>query len=388
MPSDEGWLSRAGLRLWSPALLLRSVVTCGLITALPSLIGCGTSGHAGEPVPRRVPRGAVAIVGAAPITATSFRHWLVIVYKGRVATGPASERPVPDPPGYPRCIATRRAAGARVSDGVLRPACASEYREAAADTVSFLIRAQALVQESQAEGINESVLNRLVSQRAAHVAPPAQSGMTAADFAFQVRLDIVAEALQSRHTDVPVSVTSAQVARYYAAHRALFTNPSVRYTRMVVTHTLAGALQARAAITHGGRWATVARRFSADSSALNGAAYSVVAGVQPAALERAAFAARRRTIIGPVRAPPSAGPPISTYYLFEVIGARPGSQQPLAQVATQIKQTVTEELRQRSWAAFTGAFVQRWAARTLCAPGYVVRGCRNYVARAAGAGSP
>jgi hypothetical protein len=212
--------------------------------------------------------------------------------------------------------------------------------------------------------------------------------MTAADLAFQVRLDIVAEALQSRHTDVPVSVTGAQVAHYYAAHRALFTNPPVRYTRMVVTHSLAAGLQAKAAITHGGRWAMVARRFSVDSSALNGGAFSVVAGVQPPALQRAVFAARRRTIVGPVRALPSAGPPIPTYYLFEVIGARPGSQQPLAQVATQIRQTVTGELQERSWAAFGRAFVQRWTARTLCASTYVVRGCRNYVARAAGAGSP
>jgi hypothetical protein len=388
MPSDEGWLSKAGLRPWSPALLLRRVVTCGLITAVLCLIGCGSARHADIPAPRRVPRGSVAIVGAIPITATSFDHWLPILYKGRVAAGVATSRALPQPPGYTICVAARRASGARGPGIVLRSVCADEYREAAADTVSFLIRAQALLQESEAEGINASVLNRLVSQRATHASPPAQSGMTAADFAFQVRLDIVAEALQGRHTDVPVSVTSAQVARYYSAHRALFTNPAVRYTRMVVTHTLAAAEQAEAAIRRGDPWATAARRFSVDSSAVNGGAYSVVTGVQPAALERAVFAAHRGRIVGPVRALPAAGPPIPTYYLFEVIGARPRSQQLLIQVATQIKQTVTQELQQRSWAAFARAFVQRWTARTLCARTYVVRGCRNYVARPAGAGTP
>src|SRR5260370_34835202 len=95
-------------------------------------------------------------------------------------------------------------------------------------TVAFLVKAQALLQESDAEGINEAVLNRLVSQRVAQGPSPLPAGMKPADYAFQARLDIIAEALQSRHTHVPESVTTAQGASYYTSHRSQFATPAVR----------------------------------------------------------------------------------------------------------------------------------------------------------------
>lgn len=321
-------------------------------------------------MPGRVPNGAVAIVGAVPVTTASLEHWL--------------PRALPGPPAYTGCIAGRRAHGVRGSESTLRAGCAHEYRAALNETVSFLVRAQWLLQESRAEGINETVLDKLVAERTAHAPPAAQTGMNSADFALQARLDVITEALQSRHSDMTASVTSAQVARYYAAHRSQFANPPVRETLMVVTHSLASVLKARAALAGGQRWAAVAKRWSVDSSALIGGAFAVVAGQQSPALERAVFTAKRGRIVGPVKAPPAAGAPVATYYLFEVTGAHPGSPQPLAQVAAQIKQTLTQQLQQQSWASFSSAYEKRWTARTLCAPRYVVAGCRNYAAARAG----
>jgi predicted transcriptional regulator len=105
-----------------------------------------------------VPRGAVAIVAATPVTAASFAHWLAIVRRGN--------------PGYDR-------------------------EQAVTHTVSFLVKAQWLQQEAVAEGIDESKLNQLISSR-----PPraeAQIGMTVADATLQARLDLIAEALRRRH---------------------------------------------------------------------------------------------------------------------------------------------------------------------------------------------
>jgi hypothetical protein len=318
---------------------------CFLAGAL-LLAGCGGTSRMAVPTPRRVPHGAVAIVGAVPVTTASFDHWLAIVSKGQAAAETT----------------------ARTSPQALRR------------TVSFLVKAQWLLQESRREGINESVLNKLVSQQIAHAQP--QNAMTRSDVAFQTRLDVITEALRSRHGTV--SVSAAQVARYYAEHRSQFMNPAVRDTLMVVTHDRASALRAKAALARSERWATVARAWSEDSSAINGGAYAVVEGVQPARLVRAAFVAKERNVVGPIEAPPVAGPPTPTYYLFKVTGGQPASPQPLARVAAQIRQTLTEQERQRALAAFTRAYELRWRSRTLCAPGYVVVGCRNYAVTAPG----
>ncbi len=293
----------------------------------------------GVPTPRRVPAGAVAIVGAVPIATSSFEHWLAIAARLPARSGPPARTGPP---------AVRR-------------------------TISFLVKAQWLLQEATAEGVDESMLAGLVAQRIADAQPP--KGMTRSDVALQTRLDVIAEALQRRHGTV--SVSTAQVARYYAAHRAEFVNPAVRDTLMVVTRDRASALRARAALASGQRWAVVARHWSIDSSVANDGAYAVVEGVQSPTLVHAVFAARPGQITGPVRATPATQPTVTDYYLFEVTGERPASPQPLGRVTGQIRQTLAEQERPRALAAFTRAYELRWRSRTLCATGYVVPECRN-----------
>jgi hypothetical protein len=339
----------------APTMSSPSRVCLLLTVAVFLLAGCGgshttpvASGQApAVAVPVRVPAGAIATVGSTPVTTASFEHWLSIARQSEAAAGNT----------------------------------AIGRKQASEATVSYLVRAQWLLQESRAEGINESVLNRLGAERAAHNSPTARAGLSREDIALQARLDVISEALQSRHSDTTASVTSSQIARYYATHRSQFSNPAVRKTLIVVTHSLASALQARAALVHGESWRAVAKRWSVDSSAQIGGAFAVVAGQQSPVLERAVFTARQGQVVGPVKAPPAAGIlPVTTYYLFKVAGAHPGSPQPLSQVATQIKQTLTQQLQQQAWAAFSSAYEKRWTARTLCAPGYVVAACRNYAA--------
>jgi foldase protein PrsA len=299
------------------------------------------------PVPSDVPRGDVAIVGRTPIAAASFKHWLPVIRdrgdEGSVATG---------------------------------------RRQAMEATVTFLVRAQWLVQEAAAEGIDESVLNKLVSSKVAHAKPGRH--MSRSDLGYQTRLNIIAEALQVRHSKVP-AVPQARVARYYGTHPTKFIKPGVRHTLIVDTRSRNGALAAKAALARGESWRTVAKRWSIDSSVEVGGAFAVVEGEQSPALERAVFSAAPKRLVGPVSLPPESGQG-PTYYLFEVTGASQKSQEPLREVAQQIRQTLTEQLQQRSWSAFVRAYKARWAARTLCAPGYLVPVCRNSVASTRGRG--
>jgi len=314
-----------------------------LLGGVPLLAGCGSVGVAQAPTPHRVPPGAVAVVGAAPITAASFEHWLAILSKEQPGTSATTTR---------------------------------SHNQAVQRTVSFLVKAQWLLQEASAESINKSVLNKLVSQQTAHPQQPSQHGLTRSDIALQARLNIITEALQSRHSKV--SVSTAQVAHYYAARRAQFNNPAVHETLMVITHSRTSALAARAALAAGEHWATVAKHWSEDSSAAGGGGYAIVEGIQPAKLVRAAIAAKQGAIVGPIPAPAVAGPPTPRYYLFKVTGSHPASSQPLAKVAPQIKQTLTEQQRQQALDTFVAAYERRWRARTLCAPGYVVTECGKH----------
>lgn len=335
------------LRAGRPRVRIGSCVVAGALL----LAGCGGARDARIPTPYRVPSGAVAIVGASPVTTASFEHWLPIVQ--------------------------RTGAGGSAARG---------RRQAVDATVSFLVKAQWLLQESRAEGINTLVLNKLIAQRTAHAQPP--DGMTSADFALQARLDVIAEALQSRHTDVPVRVTQAQVEHYYAAHRAHFVRPGSRRILIAGTETATSMVAARAALLSGQTWAKVAKEYSVEASKLNGGRSSVVENDAAPALERAVFAAKQGRIVGPLRIRSESSPSGYSYYIFEATSRRtPSSQRPLTEVAAQIRQTLTQELQQQAWESFSEAYEKRWTARTLCANGYVVRECRNYPASGASRGS-
>jgi hypothetical protein len=305
------------------------------------LAGCASNDHAVTATPRRVPAGAAAIVGAVPVTLSSLDHWLAIAAHDPTTSG---------------------------SPGRIGP-------RAVQRTVTFLVRAQWLLQESQREGISATISHKLAAE------VRRQAGMTRSDAVFQARLDMIAEALQRRHG--AVSVSPAHIRRYYIAHRSQFASPALRDTKMIVTGNRASALQAKAALAAGESWAAVAKRWSIDSSALNGAAFTVVEGVQSEALVHAVFSARPAQITGPVRAILAARPTTSDYYVFMVTGARSASTEPLAKVSEQIRQTLTEQERQRTIASFVSQYESRWRAHTLCAPAYLVPQCSNYQAPSA-----
>lgn len=304
------------------ALLLGGVM---LISA------CGGARLVHVSIPRRVPPHAIAIVGDVPITTKSFKHWLAIVSR--------------DPAGSSHAVQ---------------------------QTVSFLVRAQWLLQEAAEERISESAIDGLAARQASR---SAQRGMSPSDAAFQARLDAITEILQRRHTTAVVS--STQVSRYYAAHRSQFREPAVRNTLMIITHDRASALRAKAALASGARWAAVATRWSIDSSALNGGRYIVVEGVQSSALVHVVFAARHRSLVGPLPASPAAQPGVTDYYLFVVTGGHGTSPLPLRKAEAEVRELLVTQAGQRSLTAFTRAYGARWKKFTLCGPQYGVPECGN-----------
>jgi foldase protein PrsA len=372
-------------------LIVFVVAVCAL-----ALAGCGGGGAASTStigVPGNVPShgplpgGVVAEVQGAPVTAASVRHWMGIAYN-QLDPSPDHQL-LPAPPTYATCVAALRTLpgpGSRWPERVLRAQCAHSYAMARSDAVSFLVKAQWLSQEGNTQHvrISSSAVSSAVAQAITQQHPGpgvfqqflAKTGMSKADFSLSVRLNAIGEALQKKYTMAAVSVTPGQVARYYRTHLSQYAIPPSRLTLMVVTGNMGSALKAKAALRSGQGWRAVAKRYSVDSSKIVGGAFAVVPGEQDPRLVHAAFSAARGRIEGPVRVPQSSGfGGGSLYYVFKVTGGDAGSQQPLAKVASQIRQTLTEQLRQRSIGSFMSAYEKRWKARTRCRPGYVVQAC-------------
>lgn len=312
---------------------------CGASTGTSASSGARATPAGGTPVPTRVPAGVVAVVGAAPVTAASLRHWLAIAEYAHTHL----------------------------------PAVPVNHRRALQSTLAFLIKAQWLLQEGHAEGIDQAAIGRLARQRST-ARPPI--GMTPADVTLQERLDLTSEALSQRHRKAP-PIARAQAAAYYAAHHTRYRTPAVWKTLMIITRARSAALAAKRAVEHNQPWATVARRYSQDSSVLNGGAYNILESAAPLPLVHAARTAHPGQLVGPIQAQPSAQPETTAYYLFKVTGEQPGTQQPLTTVAAEIKQTLAEQAAQHALAAFERVYEWQWRERTLCAPGYIVPECRN-----------
>jgi foldase protein PrsA len=299
--------------------------------------GCGSSSSASDPTdpapPLVVPRGAVAIVARTPIERVSLERWTALFGHG-----------------------------------------GSSLAAARAAALSFLIKAQWLEGEAREEGIDPAVVDRLVARQLAG-APKPGAGGTHAEQALRARLDLIIVALEEHHRTIS-GPGAAAVAAYYRAHRSKYTLPPVRHTLLIAAPSRAAALRARAALRRGEPWAKMADRFSADSSAAVGGRYAVVAGVSAPPLVRLAFHSPYGRLLGPVAATPTnATKP--DYYLLEVLGADPARLQTLAEVKSEIRETLTEARSQAALEAYEATFARRWRARTLCAPGHLVRQCGN-----------
>jgi foldase protein PrsA len=359
-----------------------TVASCG-----DSSKHAATASSAPSSIPSQgpLPNGVVAAVQSSPITSASFQHWLEIAYN-EIWLLP-SHQALPSPPAYATCVATLHAQSGLISKeptATLRSQCAQKYALARSDAIGFLIRAQWLLQEGDARHV--SIANATVSKSVAqeiqkqHPGPGtfkmflAKTGMTPADFSFRIRLNTIADTLQS-NGNPPVTVSPAQIARYYRAHLSEYTIPPRRQTLVVETYALSAALTAKAALQSGQKWSTVAKRYSIDFSKLIGGVFTVTKGEQDPRLVHAVFSAPRAHILGPVRVP---GPNGSTlYYVFKVTGSTPASQQALGTVAAQIRQQLTLRLQQESATSFIKSYRKHWKARTRCRIGYVVSECRT-----------
>lgn len=205
MPMRTRALARAPAATWLSAVFALTVALLAL-----ALSACGNS--AGSQVVLRV--------GDRSITRSTVEHWVHILAVKDYKLKPFSPVPawvIPHPPEYRACAAhlqaEARAAAPRsapqpppnASETQAKAKCRAQYAQLRAQTISFLINSEALLQEGPARGLSESP--REIKQRFARVK---ESEFPVAS-AFPRYLKIVGETLGDQMFRARIKVFTAKI---------------------------------------------------------------------------------------------------------------------------------------------------------------------------------
>jgi foldase protein PrsA len=333
-----------------------------------------------------VPGNAVATIDGTPITKADYDRWAEITAKGAAASGGAAV--VPDPPGFEKCIAALRKAAKpakgqpKPSEATLKTQCRQQNEQLVQQTMSTLIQAIWIEQEAKEQGVtvDDAEVDKLLSQTKKQSFPTAkaynrflkQSGMTTEDVLDRLRTQLYVNKLTEKIQDSAPPVTDAQIRDYYEQNKAQFALPPRRDLEIILTKTEAKANEAKAAVQGGMSWSAAAKKYSTDaaSKAAGGVLRGVAQGQQDRALDKAAFAADKGKLVGPVKGQ-------FGWYIVRVVKISPANQTPYSEAKAQIRTQLTQQSRQQKLQTFGGDFQRRWKNLTDCRAGYVVELCSN-----------
>jgi foldase protein PrsA len=367
---------------------LRSIPALCAFFVVAALIvaGCGSSSSSSSVSASTVPSTDAAVVAGNPITKRAVLHWMYVDAKGEAAQSPGSPVIVPtDPPEFPKCIAQVKKeipTLAKESDAKIRTACQSAFTSYSQAVMGFLITGYwyqgtahklgiNLTHAQLVQAINKAKVSSGIKTAAAYKTFLASSGYTDADIAFRIRISTIFMKLLKRH---PTAVTNAEIASYYAAHKASYGSAEKLNLRIVLAKTQANANAAKSALQSGQSWDAVAKKYSIDPTTKDtgGLLKGITAKEEDAALSKAAFAAPVNQLQGPVKGQ-------FGYYVFKVLSQTPATQQTLAQATKAIKATLTTQKQGAAEAAVNKLASSQWKSSTVCNQLFATTDCVNYV---------
>jgi len=350
-----------------------------------ALVGLGACGGG-------VPSNAVVSVDGKPITKDTFNHWLGVAAAATTASTGAAKPVLPDPPSYKACIANLKATQPKPTKGQAPPTeaqlksqCEQQYKSLQQEVLGFLISSEWVLGEADSLGVKVSdkeVKKRFTQIREQQFPKAAEfekflatSGQSVSDLLLRVKLNLLSSKIQQKIVKEKSKVTDEQISKYYNEHKQRFEVPEKRAVNIILTKGEAAAKKAKQEIESGQSFASVAKRASIDpiSKAKGGLLPEVVKGQQEQALSNAIFAAKAKVLSGPVKTP-------FGYYVFEVKGTTPGSQQSLAQAKASVKSQLAATQQQTALSTFVKDFKKKWTGKTDCRKEYTVMDCKQYKA--------
>ena len=370
-----------------PNLRRSTLAVLAVATSAAGLTACGES----------IPGNAVVKVEDTSIKKDDYNHWLEVAAissasQADPAAAQSGKKPVvnlPEPPEFTRCVADKKKAAPKPTKGKPTPKdaqyveqCKQEYEALRNQVLSFLISAEWIEGEAEAQDIKVSeadVKKKFDATRKQSFPKDADykkfltsSGQSEQDLLYRVRLDELSNKLREKIVKGKDKVSDAQIAAYYNKNKQRFAQPERRDVRIVLTKTEAKAEQARKALAGGDSFKAVAKKFSIDEASKDqgGQLLGVAEGQQEAALDKAVFAAGKGKLQGPVKTQ-------FGFYVFEVSKVTPAKQGTLAESKQTIQQLLAAENQQKALDTFVKDFRKRWKDRTECREGYVVSDCKG-----------
>ncbi len=210
-----------------------------------------------------------------------------------------------------------------------------------------------------------------------------QSGYNQQDVNLRVKLNLVSTEIQSQISHGAPNASSDDARKYYDANIANYKQPESRTVRLVLNPVQARAQEAAnrlQADDSPSNWDKVASALSTDTTTNKngGLRESVTSGTLPQPLDSELFAAPQGQVQGPVKAG-------NGWYVYEVESIKAAATQPFAgQVASQIQQQLSSQFEQQSFTDFLTDYRAKWTELTICASGYIIDRCDNYVVPATG----
>jgi len=351
---------------------LCALVVTGLGAAV--VAGCGND----------VPPNAVAKVGDSVITQDEFNKWLRTAAAGQAQGGAAV---APDPPDFKKCVAEKKKQPVpkgqeQPTDSQLKKQCEQEFDQLKTEIMQFLIQAEWVQQEAEAQGVkvSDKEVKRSLEEQKKQAFPTEKaykqfletSGMTEEDVLFRVKLDQLQQKLTQKITKEAQKVSDQDVEQYYDKNKKRFAQPERRDLLVVLTKTKAKAEEAKRALEDGDSWKSVVKKYSIDeaSKAQGGKLPAVSEGQQEKALDDAVFAARKGKIEGPVKTQ-------FGWYVFEVQKITPASQQTLEESKETIRNLLRSQRQQKTLDNWIKNFREDYKDDTECADDYRVAECKN-----------
>jgi foldase protein PrsA len=213
-----------------------------------------------------------------------------------------------------------------------------------------------------------------------------QSKFTEEDAFERVRLTLLSQRIQEDALTGQDELPEGAVEAFYEENASQFEQPEARDVRVILNKDEAQVEEARAALERNDSaksWEEVAKEFSTDEASKNagGLRQGVVAGQSDPAFDDQVFTAAEGELVGPFETEEG-------FYLIQVDSITEAETTPLEKASEQITQQLASAQQQAAATEFENDFVDKWSARTICAPDYVIERCGNAPEPARPEGAP
>lgn len=206
-----------------------------------------------------------------------------------------------------------------------------------------------------------------------------ESGFTQQDVNDRVELQVLVNAIKEKVNSEAPAPSESEIKAYYEEEKATqFTEKESRDVRLIINKDKSKVEAAKKELEKDNspaNWKKVAPKYSSDptSKAKGGLQEGITEEFLKGELKEAIFGSATGELKGPIKFE-------TNWILVEVVKLNPAKVKQLPEVKAQIEETLKGEKQQKFLGEFAKGYESKWTSRTICADGFVIKKCSNYVA--------